>query len=131
MLSHELDDQFLCAQVTEFIAVRDFKADYALERRLRYFQNLSTLQMLACEHAEIRRRERRLPVLRHKINQRERGGSAHEEPIGDFVILYGEQQLIFFRLHDAADTASDKAGFKLVPDGCCGDSVKCHATSIL
>ena len=71
VLSHQLYNQILPAQITQFIQMFQFKADNPLQSRLSHRHNPRILQMFAQQHAEIRCGHGTCLILLCQIQQRQ------------------------------------------------------------
>ena len=80
VLAHQLDDQRVAAEIPHLVEMLNFEAEDPLEAGLGHGDDPSVLKMLAKEHAEGRRLQRRLPGLRREVGQRERCVSRQIEP---------------------------------------------------
>ena len=100
MLSHQLQDQVLLLQVSHLVIVFDLKMDDPLQGRLPDTQDFTASDVLAQEHAEVRRFHRTEFVLIREIDERKGSGGGHEDPPCPLQRLHRQHDLVHFRLRN-------------------------------
>ena len=130
VLAHELDDQGVPAEVAHLVEVFHLKAQDSFEAGLCHGKDPSVLQVLAQEHAESRRLQRRLPGNRRKISERERGVGREVEPALAAAALGGghecEDQLVAVRLRYFVYSGARQSVTELLTETGGRNAVKSH-----
>ncbi len=81
----------------------DLKVDHTLQPRLPDAQDLSAADVLSEQHTEVRGRQGRGLIFLGKIDQGKACACGNQQTVLGSVVLYGQQQLVVFRLRDFID----------------------------
>ena len=104
VLPHDLDDQVLPAQISQFVQMLYRKMDDPLQLRLPYIHDAAAADMLSQEHTEIGRRDGARLIPGGEIDQGERRVRRDGEPFLSLRRLHRKEQLVCLGLCDLGDT---------------------------
>ena len=127
VLSHQLHDQMLPAQISEIIRMLQRKVDDPLKIRLNHGYDPGRADMLAQQHTEIGGGHGTCLVFIGEIDERETCVGRDQQPGGIPVFFQRKHQLIRLRLGDFCDPPAFRLFFKFLYHTCDYGSVKCHS----
>ena len=109
MFSHDFNNQFFVADITQFVQMLQLQMQDTLQAGLGNVDNSCILQVLSQQHTKTRSSQRTLLVILGQIHQGERGIGRKEKPVLGAIVLYRQKSLVIFRLGNLIDTASQQS----------------------